>query len=159
MIEMSHPTTSVNWPNLPCASNIVQSLQPKTDILKDTNIQRLDQRTKTNGEDNVNIFVSSPTEERKALTFVFSTKNEKDNIINKEFAVTIKRNSFKHCKTSNNVKSVSSSSSEQSANEGILERDEKTCEHPSQYMSLNVNDMEYLNSYSSPITENKLRKS
>ncbi|CAC5417601.1 unnamed protein product [Mytilus coruscus] len=40
MIEMSHSTTSVNWPNFPCASNIVQSLQPKTDILEDINIQR-----------------------------------------------------------------------------------------------------------------------
>ncbi|CAC5425216.1 unnamed protein product [Mytilus coruscus] len=176
MIEMFHPITSQNLSHLTWASNIVQSSQPDNtylevveadstylDVIEDTNNQKLDPRIKLNGdEDHLGISSSSPRGEKNTSTLVFYTKNcevDKGNTINKESPVTIETNNFEDCKTSVNSISVSSSSSEQSAGERILERDQKACEHPSQYMSLNMNDMEYLNSYSSLITENKQRES
>ncbi|CAC5417607.1 unnamed protein product [Mytilus coruscus] len=162
LIGRSHPPTSQHLSNLPRVSNIVQSLKHDDmylEVIEETNNQMLDPRTKINGDKD---HVSSPREERNAARFIFSTKNEKDdksNTIDKEFPVTIERNNFQDCKTSNNSISLSSSStSEQSAGENIQERDKKASEHPNQYMSLNVNDMEYLNSYSTLITENKLRE-
>lgn len=110
MIEMLHPTSSLNRSTLPCASQNVQSLQPKMSVI-DTNFQKFDQRRKTNEEDNVS--------------------NTRKKII-----------------------TVSSSSSEQSGEISISERDKKAFEHPNQYKSLNMNDMEYLNSYSTPMIKN-----
>lgn len=176
MIEMFHPS-SQNLSNLPWASNIVQSSQTDNtclevneadstylEVIEDTNNQKLDPRTKLNkNEDHVSMNSSSPKEERNMSTFIFLSKNgevDKGNTINKESQVAIETNYFEDCKTSNDSTSVSSSSSEQSAGERIQERDKKKkCDHPGQYMSLNMNDMEYLNSYSSLITENKQRES
>lgn len=134
------------------------------DVIEDTNNQSLDPKIKLKGdEDHVSMSSSSPIVERNTSTLVLYAENcevDKCNIINKESPVTIKTNNFKDFKTSGDSTLASSSSSEQFSDERIQERDKKkVCENPSQYMSLNVNDMEYLKSNSSAITENKLRES
>lgn len=164
MIEMSPPTTSELC--FDSASNINHSLQLDNTyltVIEDTNNQTFDSRNKIKGpEPHKSMIRCSPREERNISTSICLTKNtegDKSNTINTECTVKIVRNNFKNCKASNNSISVSSSSSEQSFSESIHEKDRKACEQPNQYMSLNANDMEYLNSYSTPITENKLRKS
>lgn len=101
IVEMSHPTTSVNLSNLPCASS-------KKNV-EDTNIQILNKKRVTKGENTLS-------------------------------------------KTRKNFKRPLSYSSEQSDKISIPEGDKKAYAHPNQYLSLNVNEMEYLNSYSTPMT-------
>lgn len=94
---MSHAPTSQHLSNLPCASNIVQSLTQGDmylEVIEETNNQMLAPRTKINGD---KYHVSSPREERNFARLIFKTKNEKDdkcNTINKKFPVTIERNNF-----------------------------------------------------------------
>lgn len=111
MIEILHPSSSVNRSTLPCTSKNFPTFQPKLDVIEDTNFQKLDQRRKTNKEYNVS-------------------------------------------NTRKKIKTGSSSSSEQSGELSISERDRKAYEHSNQYKSLNMNDMEYLNTYSTPMIEN-----
>ncbi|CAC5423482.1 unnamed protein product [Mytilus coruscus] len=177
MSEMSHRTISKSLSNLSRVTNKVQSSQQDNsyldgineentyldvieeeqtylDVIEDTNKQKVDQKYEMKGnEDNVNIRSSPLREERNSSTFIFLTKNndeDKSNTINKECPVTIETNNFEDCITSHNSISVASSSSEQSTCESILEIGPQECKRSNQYVSLNVNDMEYLHIYSTP---------
>lgn len=176
MMDMFHHTTSHNLPNRTWSSNIIQSSQPDStylevieadntylDVIEDTNIKILETRIKLNGdEDHFNIISNSPREERNTSTFMFFTKNDevdKGNTINKEIPAPIETINVEDYNISIGSTSASSTSSKLSADEMVLKGDKKACENPCHYMSLNSNDVEYLNSYSSPITENKRRES
>ncbi|CAG2230038.1 unnamed protein product [Mytilus edulis] len=81
MIEMFHPTSSQHLSNLPRASNIVQTLQSDNmylEVIEDTNIQKLDPRTKMNrDEDQVSILKGSQREEKTLQYLYFQQRTRK----------------------------------------------------------------------------------